>query len=156
MLVVHVDCLDAETLQLLENLLVEYTGTVLLVSHDREFLNNVVTSTLVFEGEGRVKEYAGGYDDWLRQRVVTETPDVPQSKSAESNRPAFDRPRKLTYREQQELDSLPKQIETLESEQAALHRRLAEPTFYVNALSHLSVEDQAKIMGGNLGRLVTV
>ena len=60
--------LDIETLELLEDLLVEYPGTLLLVSHDREFLNNVVTSTLVLEGEGRVKEYAGGYDDWLRQR----------------------------------------------------------------------------------------
>ena len=64
--------LDLETLELLEDLLSEYAGTLLLVSHDREFLNNVVTSTLVLEGEGRVKEYAGGYDDWLRQR-----PEVP-------------------------------------------------------------------------------
>ena len=60
--------LDAETLELLEELLLEYSGTILLVSHDRTFLNNVVTSTLVFEGDGRVNEYVGGYDDWLRQR----------------------------------------------------------------------------------------
>jgi ATP-binding cassette subfamily F protein uup len=122
--------LDAETLQLLENLLVEFTGTVLLVSHDREFLNNVVTSTLVFEGAGRVKEYAGGYDDWLQQRKVAEPSDVPEKVKKESSRPTPDRPRKLTYREQQELDALPKGIETLESEQAELHQRLAEPTFY--------------------------
>jgi ATP-binding cassette subfamily F protein uup len=122
--------LDAETLQLLENLLVEYTGTVLLVSHDREFLNNVVTSTLVFEGAGRVKEYAGGYDDWLQQRNVADVLASPEKSKTEPRRSTPDRLRKLTYREQQELDALPKQIETLESEQTALHQRLAEPTFY--------------------------
>ena len=65
--------LDLETLELLEDLLIDYPGTLLLVSHDREFLNNVVTSTLVLEGGGRVKEYAGGYDDWLRQRRPRQT-----------------------------------------------------------------------------------
>ena len=84
--------LDIETLELLEELLVEYPGTLLLVSHDREFLNNVVTSTLVLEGEGRVKEYAGGYDDWLRQRPARtgrarEGPSPPKSEPSRQRRP---------------------------------------------------------------------
>ncbi len=81
--------LDLETLELLEDLLSEYAGTLLLVSHDREFLNNVVTSTLVLEGEGRVKEYAGGYDDWLRQRPaepLSATKPPPADPSRESRR----------------------------------------------------------------------
>jgi ATP-binding cassette subfamily F protein uup len=121
--------LDTETLQLLEELLVEYSGTLLLVSHDRAFLNNVVTSTLVFEGEGRVKEFAGGYDDWLRQRptVVSATVSNPASR-AEAPSPA--RPRKLSYRDQQELDRLPGLIEALETEQAELHRQMSDPAFF--------------------------
>jgi ABC transport system ATP-binding/permease protein len=122
--------LDTETLQLLENLLVEFTGTLLLVSHDRAFLNNVVTSTLVFEGEGRVKEYDGGYDDWLRQRTETIAAPAQQKPKIEKPRAKPDQPRKLTYKEQRELESLPQLIDTLEAEQAELHRRMAEPAFY--------------------------
>lgn len=129
--------LDAETLELLENLLVEYPGTVLLVSHDRAFLNEVVTSTLVFEGDGVVKEYAGGYDDWLRQR------EAGQSESPADNTTVFSvkstaaeparttgRPKKLSFKEQKELEQLPKQIEKLEAEQHALHEAMAAPGFY--------------------------
>ncbi|MFV0444152.1 MAG: ATP-binding cassette domain-containing protein [Planctomycetaceae bacterium] len=124
--------LDAETLQLLEELLVDYSGTLLLVSHDRAFLNNVVTSTLVFEGEGRVKEYAGGYDDWLRQRpapVASAPPNVREASSAPAVPPS-PRPRKLTYREQQELDQLPLRIEQLEAEQQSIHDQMADPSFF--------------------------
>jgi ATP-binding cassette subfamily F protein uup len=123
--------LDLETLELLESLLVEYPGTLLLVSHDREFLNNVVTSTLVLEGEGRVKEYAGGYDDWLRQRRPESPPDAElMPTKIKPPRTQKDRPRRLTYREQRELESLPEQIATLESELSDLHQIMADPTFY--------------------------
>jgi ATP-binding cassette subfamily F protein uup len=130
--------LDLETLELLENLLMEYPGTLLLVSHDREFLNNVVTSTLVLEGEGRVKEYAGGYDDWLRQRQNDSPPDTepsgPKSKEkpiAEANSsPASKQRSKLTYNEQRELETLPDKIATLEAELEKLHQTMANPSFY--------------------------
>ncbi|GBC61684.1 ABC transporter ATP-binding protein [Desulfonema ishimotonii] len=125
--------LDAETLELLEELLLNYTGTVLLVSHDRAFLNNVVTSTLVFEGDGAVNEYVGGYDDWLARR----RPDTPPEPAAPKIRaakpkPEKARPRKRTFKEQRELDALPQRIEDLEAEQAGLHEKMAEPAFYQN------------------------
>ncbi|MCX7428243.1 MAG: ATP-binding cassette domain-containing protein [Planctomycetia bacterium] len=126
--------LDIETLELLEELLLDYPGTLLLVSHDREFLNNVVTSTLVLEGGGRVKEYAGGYDDWLAQRkpaaaepvrVENEPPQGPRRE-----RPKPDGPRRLKYMEQRELEALPEKIEVLEAERERLHAAMAEPAFY--------------------------
>jgi ATP-binding cassette subfamily F protein uup len=105
--------LDVETLELLEELLADYAGTVLLVSHDREFLNNVVASTLVLEGEGRVKEYDGGYDDYIRQREASRPPreEPPRpSKPIQAAEPAPAKPRKLSYKDQRELESLPKKI----------------------------------------------
>lgn len=127
--------LDAETLELLEQLLVEYRGTLLLVSHDREFLNNVVSSTLVFEGGGRVKEYAGGYDDWLRQRAATESAEASSGARtpppAERAEPA--KPRKRSFKEQRELEKLPQLIEKLEREQGELHDRMGQPGFYQQA-----------------------
>ncbi len=127
--------LDIETLELLEELLVEYPGTLLLVSHDREFVNNVVTSTLVLEGEGRVKEYAGGYDDWLRQRQVelaTEKTEKtePAKERARLAAPPKERPRRLTYAEQRELEALPERIEVLETQIGELHQAMADPAFY--------------------------
>jgi ATP-binding cassette subfamily F protein uup len=122
--------LDAETLELLEELLVDYAGTLLLVSHDRVFLNNVVTSTLVFEGGGQVKEYAGGYDDWVRLRVPAIAATPPPVAKAEPDRAVRERPRKLSYKEQRELESLPALIETLETEQTQLQQKFAEPGFY--------------------------
>ena len=122
--------LDLETLELLEDLLIDYPGTLLLVSHDREFLNNVVTSTLVLEGEGRVKEYAGGYDDWLRQRPTDLPPVVEPAAKPKATKPVKDRPRRLSYKEQRELESLPEQIETLEAELGELHQAMADPAFY--------------------------
>jgi ATP-binding cassette subfamily F protein uup len=124
--------LDIETLELLEELLAEYPGTLLLVSHDREFLNNVVTSTLVLEGEGRVKEYAGGYDDWLRQRPPELAPEKaePAKERARPAAPPKERPRRLTYTEQRELESLPDRIEVLEAELSELHQAMADPAFY--------------------------
>ena len=126
--------LDAETLELLEELLQEYPGTVLLVSHDRALLNNVATSVLAFEGNGQVYEYIGGYDDWLRQRRPPSSPQAEQaaigSPKREKSRPPQERLRKRTFNEQRELEALPERIELLEREQAELHQKLADPEFY--------------------------
>ena len=134
--------LDTETLELLEELLVDYPGTVLMVSHDREFLNHVVTSTIAFEGAARWKEYDGGYEDWLRQRpapaVAGQTPRATGRKpSASTDAASLDKRQKsepaagkLRYREQQELDALPEKIADLETQIAQLHERMADPDFY--------------------------
>ena len=129
--------LDVDTLELLEELLAEYEGTLLLVSHDRTFLDNVVTSTLVFEGEGRFREYAGGYQDWERyQRSIPEATVQAANRAstpAISARPKIklsDKPRKLSYKEQRELEALPAKIERLETEQAELHERMGDAAFY--------------------------
>ncbi|MBM2835198.1 MAG: oleB 1, partial [Candidatus Brocadiaceae bacterium] len=123
--------LDIETLELLEELLLDYKGTLLLVSHDRTFLNNVVTSTFVFEEEGRVNEYIGGYDDWQRQSEVIKK-DVAEKISAktESVRKQCERPRKLTFKEQREREALPQRIEALETEQQQLYQTMGDPTFF--------------------------
>ena len=125
--------LDVETLELLEELLMEYQGTLLLVSHDRTFLNNIATSTLVFEGEGLINEYVGGYDDWLRQRTVPAQNDSPEKQlptkpKAESKQSK--RTRKLSYNEKRELESLPHRIELLEIEQQQLSQIMGNPVFY--------------------------
>ena len=123
--------LDIETLELLEDLLMEYSGTVLVVSHDRAFLNNVVTSTLVFEGQGRVQEYIGGYDDWLRHSEAHREKATPARKERKERikvRPAG--PRKLTFKETRELEELPGRIEALEQEQKQLFEVMADGSFY--------------------------
>ncbi len=125
--------LDVETLELLEELLDEYNGTLLLVSHDRAFLDNVVTSTLVFEGEGRVNEYVGGYADWLRQRrgpAVARTESKPETKPAAKAKPTTAARQKLSYKEKRELESLPGTIEKLEAEQEALQAQIGSNEFY--------------------------
>ena len=125
--------LDADTLELLEEMLMEYQGTVLLVSHDREFLNNIVTSTIVFEGNARLIEYVGGYDDWLRQRSFSSTEGTDKTKKKEKpekSRPLQERLRTLTFKEKKELETLPKLIESLEAERAGLYKTLADPDFY--------------------------
>lgn len=121
--------LDVETLELLEELLLEYKGTLLLVSHDRAFLNNVVTSTLVFEGDATVNEYVGDYDDWLRQRSAATTKTIntePKSKKEKSNT----KTKKLSYKDQRELDALPQLIESLDQELEDLTNKMASPDFY--------------------------
>ncbi|HCC55210.1 MAG TPA: ABC transporter ATP-binding protein [Desulfobulbaceae bacterium] len=122
--------LDVETLELLEELLLDYQGTLLLVSHDRAFLNNVVTSTLVFEGEGRVEEYAGGYDDWLLQRAQAPAPAAKSEKSSKKEPPKKVVSRKLSYKEERELEALPQRLEEMEAEQVELHRQLTDPELY--------------------------
>ena len=126
--------LDAETLELLEELLIGFDGTLLLVSHDRDLLDNVVTSTLVLEGKGHIGDYVGGYSDWLRQRpapvldkqAAPKTQPKPAPISAKPSKPTA----KLSYKDQRELEQLPKRIEALEQEQAALHQRMADPALY--------------------------
>ncbi len=127
--------LDVETLDLLEELLQEYSGTILLVSHDREFLNNVVTSTLAFAGNGVVREYDGGYDDWLRQRAEAEpaavTEPAPSPKrSLETTAPPKPSAKKLSYKDQRELDALPARIDDLEKRIADVHQTMSDPAFY--------------------------
>jgi ABC transport system ATP-binding/permease protein len=129
--------LDVDTLELLEDLLADYDATLLLVSHDRTFLDNVVTSTLVFEGDGKFGEYAGGYEDWESyQRAIPTAPvesqkaakDKPQAGAEKDHR--IDKRRKLTYKEQRERETLPGRIETLEAEQAQLHELMGDGNFY--------------------------
>jgi len=125
--------LDVETLELLEELLFDYKGTVLLVSHERALLNNAVTSTFVFEKEGRIQEYVGGYDDWLMQRPaeIAETQSAPEKKIRKKPKPAG--PRKLSFKEARELESLPQKIEAMETEQQELYDSMADPSFYQQA-----------------------
>ena len=126
--------LDVETLELLEELLVSYPGTLLLISHDRAFLDAVVTSTWVFEGEGQINEYVGGYADWLRQRPepISTVSEVPTAKAAATSaKPAK---RKLSFKEQRELDAIPGKIDALEAEQAELQAALADGQLFVSDL----------------------
>jgi ATP-binding cassette subfamily F protein uup len=131
--------LDAETLDLLEDLLAEYSGTLLLVSHDREFLNNVVTSTLVLSGDGTVQDFVGGYDDWLQQSAGEIAASAVVDRAVpEKGRPQKERARKLSFKEERELEALPGQIAGLEGEQAGLHARLSDPDFYKSAGGEVS------------------
>ncbi len=130
--------LDIETLELLEELLIDYSGTLLLVSHDRAILNNVVTSTMVLEGDGLINEFPGGYDDWLNQKK----PPAPKSKiktaddehlfNQKDNVPAYKKPRphKLSYKEEKELAALPAKIEKLEARQEELYTLMSDPEFF--------------------------
>lgn len=124
--------LDIETLELLEELVLEFPGTVLLVSHDREFLNNVVSSTLVFENDGEVNEYVGGYDDWLRQRTSATVADTVKSRKKQAPVTKSDKQKlkKLGYKDQRDLEALPMQIEKLEAEIEQLHEQMARPDFF--------------------------
>jgi ATP-binding cassette subfamily F protein uup len=141
--------LDLETLELLEEQLLAFPGTILLVSHDRSFLDNVVTSTFVFEGNAHVEEYIGGYDDWLHQRTIPAVKEnvapprrnTPPVGAARVDIAASVR-KKLSYIEQREFDHLPERIEALESEQQRLNAMMAAPDFY-------------KESAGDIGRLMT-
>jgi ATP-binding cassette subfamily F protein uup len=137
--------LDTETLELLEERLGEFEGTLLLVSHDREFLNNVVTSTIAFES-GNVREYVGGYDDWLRQRPEPVEEPRPAKSAAAKSKPqaAPERPqtgkRRLSYHEKRDLEQLPAKIESLEAEIDRLHAVVADPKFYTRPSSEIARE----------------
>jgi ATP-binding cassette subfamily F protein uup len=141
--------LDAETLEMLEDRLVEYSGTVLLVSHDRAFLNNVVTSTIAFEGQGDLQEYVGGYDDYIRQRPVI-LPDAIQLQKNEAVKKEI-RPRektKLSFKETRELTELPQKIESLEEEKRKLTDKLNDAAF--------QMKNNAKTINDAISRLDAV
>jgi len=151
--------LDTESLELLEERLVDYEGTVLVVSHDRSFLDNVVTSTIVFEDDG-VKEYVGGYDDWLRQRQSgkkiaaqaeankkagsSNSPAKSNSSPSESAGEAAVSGKKMSFKEKQERDKLPIQIEQYEAEQRSIHAKMAEPEYFKKSQT-LIVKDQRRL-----------
>ena len=126
--------LDIDTLDLLEELLINFQGTVILVSHDRAFINNVVTSTLAFEGNGAINHYVGGYNDWLRQRDKPLKAAKKVQKSQTANKPSS---KKLSYNDQRELDSLPDRIEKLESEITELSQIICQPDFYKGERSYI-------------------
>lgn len=136
--------LDAETLELLEDRLLEYKGTILLVSHDREFLNNVVTSTIVFEGEGQLQEYVGGYDDWLAQR--RQSIDMSKATASKERSPKKEKSPKerqrLSFKESRELETLPQAIEAMEEEKRHLIASINDPEFYTSY-------DAAKLRAAN-------
>jgi ATP-binding cassette subfamily F protein uup len=165
--------LDVETLELLEEVLMEFKGTVLIVSHDRAFLDNVVTSTLVFDGSGKVREYVGGFDDWLRQggsirllgaademeapaqaTVAAQNSPAEQPSPAKSAADSVEPKKKLSYKLQRELDALPGQIEGLEIKLAELHEQVAQVEFYQQpietteaVLAHIStVQEQLDVL----------
>ena len=130
--------LDAETLDLLEDLLMNYQGTLLLVSHDRAFLNNVATSTIVFDDDGQVREYVGGYDDWVHQRRLDQQERSDKPKSVAKPIKSGGKKSSLTYQEQLDLAALPKQIETMELKQTELHDKISQPEFYQQAEDKVS------------------
>lgn len=127
--------LDIETLELLEDILSNYKGTIMLVSHDRRFLDNVVTSTLVFSGNGIIEEFVGGYDDWLRQRkpILNITPSIPLKPKTEPS---------INSAEKKELHQLPKTIEKLEAKIAKLQQEMAEPGFYSSDAKKVAMETE--------------
>ncbi|MFK5913437.1 MAG: ATP-binding cassette domain-containing protein [Woeseiaceae bacterium] len=142
--------LDVETLELLEELLCNYEGTLIIVSHDRTFLDNVVSSTLAFDGDGIVNEYVGGYDDWLRQSKERKNlgQKVTKKKTEKkTDKPKESKKKKLSYKDQFELDTLPQKIESLEIEQSAIQEKIAEPDFY---------QEDKKIVDKELDRLKEV
>jgi ATP-binding cassette subfamily F protein uup len=122
--------LDAETLELLEEMVANYAGTLLLVSHDRAFLDNVVSSTLVFEGAGQINEYVGGYSDWLRQRKPVSAPKARPPAAIPAAPQAGKKSRRLSFKEQAELAAIPDRIHRLEAEQLTLQAALADPQLF--------------------------
>jgi len=131
--------LDIETLEMLEAWLAGFSGTLLVVSHDRAFINNVVTSTLVFEGDGHVREYVGGFDDWGRQRPVAAAAPAAAKKQPRP-KPARQGPRRLTFKERRELEELPARIEALETEKNALVAAMAGADFYKRSGSEITAD----------------
>jgi ATP-binding cassette subfamily F protein uup len=147
--------LDLETLELLEQQLVEWPGTLLLVSHDRRFLDNVVTSTIAFEGSGRLEEYVGGYEDWLRQR---QAPGAAAKSAPAANKrgaPASKVKSKRSFKEEREYAELPERIAALEQEQKDLHAVINDPGFYTKPAAeiHAALERTSAIDGELLAAL---
>jgi ATP-binding cassette subfamily F protein uup len=139
--------LDTESLELLEDRLVEYDGTLLVVSHDRAFLNNVVTSMIVFEPTG-IKEYVGGYDDWLRQSQASKREEIAVAKSREAKPNGSGAVKseamvkKLTFKERSELEKIPATIEKYESEQSALFAMIADEAYFKKGAAAQSADQK--------------
>ncbi|MDH3511019.1 MAG: ATP-binding cassette domain-containing protein [Gammaproteobacteria bacterium] len=157
--------LDVETLEVLEQRLVEYQGTLIVVSHDREFLDNVVTSILVFEADGSIREYVGGYSDWARRRRELAAKDDPnkarQRADKDAAREQRRKPNKLSYQQQHDLDALPNQIEILELEIEALQQQIALPDFYAQEHQEVQsvlqkLDDQSKELEGAIERWMSL
>jgi ATP-binding cassette subfamily F protein uup len=150
--------LDVETLDLLEELLTDFAGTVLLVSHDREFLDNVVTRCFAFEGNGRIGDYVGGYSDWLRQRQVSPTaakaeskPEAKLATAIPAAAPAAKSAGKLNYKDKRELEALPAKIEKLEAEQTELSALIGDPNIYQRDKERaLAVQARLSAVAGEL------
>ncbi len=134
--------LDVETLELLEELLLDWQGTLLLVSHDRAFINNVVTATIAFEGDGSLNEYVGGYDDWLRQcpEAKTASAAVKQAQVLEEVKKPSATRAKLSYKDQRELDALPQRIEALETELQSFHQQMTDPEYFKRDSAAIAAE----------------
>ena len=147
--------LDLETLELLEQQLVEWPGTLLLVSHDRRFLDNVVASTVVFEGNGRLQEYVGGYEDWRRQTVRTTTGNTSNASGSARNASGSKTKIKRSFKEEREYADLPNRITALEAEQARLQTAIADPAFYKKPAAdiHAALERVTAIEGELLAAL---
>jgi ATP-binding cassette subfamily F protein uup len=149
--------LDLETLELLEELLIDYPATLLLVSHDREFINRVVTSTIVFEGNGKLNEYVGGYDDWQRQTASASTSTQQKPKAATAEAPSAkkaDKP-KLSFAEQHEFKEIEKNIAVLEQQQAQMHEKLGSAEFYQqSATEQLQQQQKLKAIQTELEKLL--
>lgn len=147
--------LDAETLELLEDLLISYSGTVLLVSHDRAFLNNVVTSTLVLDGNGTISEYAGGYDDYLRQRSQPTEAVSKNRKTIQTGKvKQKEQKPKLTFKEKKELETLPEKIDVLETEQSEIQAAMADPEFFKQeGVTIASKTERLRSLGDELGAI---
>jgi len=123
--------LDVETLELLEEMLVDYNGTLILISHDRTFLNNVVGSTVVLDGDGVINQYAGGYDDYLIQKQDKIAVQKTKTKvKPKAEKPSNNSPKKLTYKQQQELKKLPEKIEKTEIQIGEIQMLLSDPEFF--------------------------
>ncbi|NSW51114.1 MAG: ATP-binding cassette domain-containing protein [Anaerolineae bacterium] len=138
--------LDIETLEILENLLLDFQGTILLVSHDRAFLNNLVTSTIVLDGNGSAREYVGGYDDWQKDTAAqaeAQKEAVPPPAAVKKNTPATataEKPARLTYQEKRELETLPARIAALESEIERLHGMMEDPAFFLRDVAAVQMD----------------
>jgi len=148
--------LDIETLDLLEDLLLEFGGTLLVVSHDRAFLDNVVTSTLVFEGGARVAEYAGGYADWVRQRPAIAEPAARQPSKpavAPADPSSSGKKRRLSFKESKELEALPQEIDTREREQERLYASLADPAFLRDGAAVAEAKSRLAVLTAEIATL---
>ncbi|MBT7781386.1 MAG: ATP-binding cassette domain-containing protein, partial [Anaerolineae bacterium] len=132
--------LDIDTLEIMENMLLEYPGTLILVTHDRTFLDNLVTSTLILSGDGQVRNFIGGYDDWQKEKEAEKKKET-KKKSKKASSPALKKKKKKkrSYKEERELEKIPTKIEALEAEQAKLNAILADPIFYQKKGTEVSI-----------------